>query len=419
MTLIADATAVFAGAGLIQAGVAVHALKRFNRQPRPQMEAPPAVTILKPLKGDEPLLEAALASFCTQSYGEFQLVFGVQDRNDPAIIVVERLRTLFPRLDIEMVIDETRHGGNGKIANLINMWPAAKHDIIVLADSDVHVTPHFLERIVAALDAPEVGAVTALYAGYASGSSLAGRFGAAQINHVFLPGVLVGRLLGRQDCLGAALALRRSTLIRLGGLPALLPHLADDAALGRLVRRLGLRVALAPSLVVTTVSEETLPALFGHELRWARTIRALEPLTYSTSLLQYPIFWALVTILASHARLWALGFGVVVWVVRAMEARAMARQLERGAFSGWLLPLRELFSIVVLLASYVGNRVEWRGSSMAAVNIAREPRPWLRRVNLGKKTSLGKKMDLGSQTAPAKTISLGKTGRTSRSINQL
>ena len=400
MTLIADATAVFAGAGLVQAGVAVHALQRFNRQPRPQLEVLPPVSILKPLKGDEPLLEAALASFCTQSYPEFQLVFGVQDRNDPAIAVVERLRSLFPRLDIAMVIDETRHGGNGKIANLINMWPAAKHDIIVLADSDVHVTPHFLERIVVALQAPEVGAVTALYAGFASGGSIAGRFGAAQINHIFLPGVLVGRMLGRQDCLGAALALRRSTLIRIGGLPALLPHLADDAALGRLVRRLGLRVALAPSLVVTTVSEETLPALFGHELRWARTIRALEPLTYSSSLLQYPVFWALVTILVAQHHLWAVGFAAVVWGVRTMEARAMARQLERGAFSGWLLPLRELLSIVVLLASYLGNRVVWRGSSMAAVTSRQERDPWLRR-------RLGKKMGLG------------KTGSPTRSINQL
>jgi ceramide glucosyltransferase len=378
LTLIADATALFAGAGLIQAGTAVQALKRFNRQPRTQLETRPPISILKPLKGDEPLLEAALASFCTQSYPEFQLVFGVQDRHDPAIAVVERLQTLFPDLDIALVVDETRHGGNGKIANLINMWPAAKHDIIVIADSDVHVTPHFLERIVGTLHAPKVGAVTALYAGFASGSSVAGRFGAAQINHIFLPGVLVGRMLGRQDCLGAAVALRRSTLIRIGGLPALLPHLADDAALGRLVRRLDLQVVLAPSLVVTTVSEETLPALFGHELRWARTIRALEPLTYSTTLLQYPIFWAAMTVLLSHARFWALGFAVFVWAVRSLEARAMARQLERGAFSGWLLPMRELFSIVVLLASYLGNRVVWRGSSMAVVTDAHEHGSWWR-----------------------------------------
>jgi ceramide glucosyltransferase len=401
LTCIADATALFAIAGLAQAGVAIGALKRFNRQPRPELEVLPPVSILKPLKGDEPLLEAALASFCTQSYPEFQLVFGVQDRGDPAIAVVTRLQTLFPQLDITLVVDETRHGGNGKVANLINMWPAAKHEVIVLADSDVHVTPHFLERIVAALEVPEVGAVTALYAGFASGRGMAGRLGAAQINHIFLPGVLVGRLLGRQDCLGAALAIRRSTLIQIGGLPALLPHLADDAALGRLVRRLGLRVALAPSLVLTTVSEETLSALFRHELRWARTIRALEPLTYATSFLQYPVFWALMTILAGHFRVWTLCFAAAVWALRALEVRGMARQLNRGAFPGWLLPVREFFSILVLLASYLGNRVIWRGSSMAAVTKGREPRTWLRRISLGKK------------------VSLSKNSRLSRGINQL
>ncbi|MBW4022658.1 MAG: glycosyltransferase [Proteobacteria bacterium] len=409
MTLLADATAVFAGAGLLQAGIAVEALKRFNRHPRPQIRERPPVTILKPLKGDEPLLEAALASFCIQSYPDYQIVFGVQDHADPAIAVVERVRALFPERDIALVVDETRHGGNGKVANLINMWPAAKHDIIVLADSDVHVTPQFLERMVASLAEPGVGAVTTLYAGLPTGRGMAARFGAAQINHIFLPGVVLGRMLGRQDCLGAALALRRETFIRIGGLPALLPHLADDAALGHLVQRLGLRVALAPSLVVTTVSEETLPDLFGHELRWARTIRALEPLTYATTLLQYPVFWALVTIALAAGQIWALIFAAAVWALRALVARSMARQLDRGAFSGWLLPLREILSIIVLLASYLGNRVVWRGSSMAAATIRREPRMRFRRIGLGKKLSLDQKINLNK-------TGLDKTGRLSRSI---
>jgi ceramide glucosyltransferase len=139
LTLIADLTALFAGAGLVQAGLAVDALKRFNQRPRAQLTARPPVTILKPLKGDEPLLEAALSSFCTQSYPDYQIVFGMQDRNDPAIAVVKRLHQRFRHLDITVVVDETQHGGNGKIANLINMWPAARHEIIVLADSDVHV----------------------------------------------------------------------------------------------------------------------------------------------------------------------------------------------------------------------------------------------------------------------------------------
>jgi ceramide glucosyltransferase len=400
LTLIADATALFAAAGLMQAGVGLSALKRFNQRPRPRILLRPPVTILKPLKGDEPLLEAALASFCTQSYPDYQLVFGVQDRGDPAIAVVERLRRLFPDRDIALVVDETQHGGNRKIANLINMWPVAKHDVIVLADSDVHVTPQFLERIVGALDEPGIGAVTTLYCGVPSRRSPVAAFGAAQINHFFLGGVLMGRMLGRQDCLGAALALSRDTLLRIGGLPALLPHLADDAALGHLVRGLGLQVALSSSLVVTTVSEETVGELFRHELRWARTIRALEPLTYATTVLQLPVFWALMTVLVSAFSLWSLGFLALVWLARAMEIRAMSRQLGRGGFSGWLMPAREIFSLAVLLASYFGNRVVWRGSSMAAVADRRQLKARSGKLSWGK-------------------LRFGKTGRLTRGMNQL
>jgi ceramide glucosyltransferase len=366
LAIFADATALLAMAGLVQAGLAVEGLKRFNRRPRPLAAGRPAITILKPLKGDEPLLEEALSTFCTQSYPEYQIVFGVQDTADPAILVVERLRALFPACDIALVIDQTQHGGNGKIANLINMWPLAKHDVIVLADSDVHVTPNFLDRMVAGLDVPEVGIVTALYAGVTGGDSMAARFGAAQINHVFVPGVLVGRMIGRQDCLGAAMALRRATLARIGGFPILLPYLADDAAIGRLVLALGLTVVLAPTLVLTTVAESTWPSLFGHELRWARTIRALAPFSYATSLLQYPIVWSIVTVLAAGFHIWALVFAAVVWAARVMESRAMSRHLGRGGFPGLLLPLRELLSVVVLLASYFGNRVVWRGRVMEA-----------------------------------------------------
>lgn len=402
MTLIADATALFAAAGLLQAGAAARALKRFNERGRTRLEtaARPPVTILKPLKGDEPLLEAALASFCSQTYPAYQIVFGVQESDDPAIAVVERLARLFPDCDITLVVDETQHDGNRKIANLINMWPAAKHDIIVLSDSDVHVTPHFLERIVPALDQPGVGLATALYAGMPSGRGLVGYFGAAQINHIFLPGVLVGRMIGRQDCLGAAVAFRRETLTAIGGLAALLPHLADDAALGHLVRGTGQRVVLMPSLVVTAVSEETMGELFDHELRWARTIRALEPMTYATTVIQFPVFWGLVTIPASGFAWWSLGFAAVLWLLRGVVLRATTRELGRGRFSAWLLPLRESFSLAVLVASYLGNRVVWRGSQMAAVADRRHFKPRSGKLSFGK-------------------LRFGKTGRLTRGINQL
>ena len=126
------------------------------------------MTVLKPLHGDEPLLEEALASVCRQDYPAWQVVFGVQDAADTALPVVRRLQARFPDCDIAVVVDPTPHGPNRKVANLINMLPAAKHDVLVIADSDVHVAPDWLRRLVAALEGPGMGLVTTVYTGLRS-----------------------------------------------------------------------------------------------------------------------------------------------------------------------------------------------------------------------------------------------------------
>jgi ceramide glucosyltransferase len=215
--------------------------------------------------------------------------------------------------------------------------------------------------------------VTTLYAGLPAAPTLPARLGATQITHAFLPGALLARGMGRQDCLGATMALRRETLATIGGLEALVGHLADDNALGRKVAGLGLAVRLADSVPLTTVPEASLAALFRHELRWARTIRALVPTGFAASALQYPIAWALLAVLLSAGALWAWVVLMAAWAGRAASAwavdRALARRLPREpaiAAPFWLLPLRDLMSLVVMAASYAGLEVEWRGHRMRA-----------------------------------------------------
>jgi ceramide glucosyltransferase len=355
----------------VQAVAGYIAVRRFAGAPRPRAGRPP-VTVLKPLHGAEPMLEQALASLCAQDYGIYQVVFGVQNPDDPALATVERLRARFPGCDIAAVVDATPHGINRKISNLINMLPSARHDILVIADSDVLCAPDYVDRIVAALDTPGTGLVTTLYAGLAATPTLAGRLGAAWISFSFLPGALVARWLGRQDCLGATMALRRETLAAIGGLPALADHLADDFVLGALVRQHGLAVRLADTVPATTVPEATLGELFRHELRWARTIRTLVPVQFVFSALQYPLFWAALAVVLTGAAFWALGLFVACWAVRAGAARAIDRALGL-AKSGlatpapvWLLPLRDLMSVFVILASHGSDRVEWRGHVLHA-----------------------------------------------------
>ncbi len=289
------------------------------------LPARPPITILQPLHGDEPLLEEALASVFAQDYPDFQVVFGVQNPADPALDVVRRLQARFPERDIAVVVDATQHGSNRKVGNLINMLAVARHDVLVIADSDVHVTPDYLDRLVADLPRPGTGLATTIYTGLPANGGLAARLGATQITHALLPGALLARALGRQDCFGASMALTRATLERIGGLQALADHLADDNVLGRLVREQGLAVELAATVPATTVPETTLKALWMHELRWARTIRALEPLGFALSAVQYPLFWSALAVGVLGRR------DMVGRAVRARLDRARPRRARRGS----------------------------------------------------------------------------------------
>ena len=367
MQTLATAAAALAGVGMLQAGLGLAAVQRFaaHRGSRPYVRQP--VTVLKPLHGDEPLLERALASFFVQEYPVFQLVFGVQDRADPALAVLDRLRARFPHVPVSVVVDPTPHGANRKVANLINMLPEARHDVLVIADSDMHVAPDYLDRLAAALAQPGAGLVTTLYSGLPAEDTLPARLGTSYINHAFLPGALLARALGRQDCLGATMALTRGTLQLVGGLQALANHLADDAVLGRLVLAHGMRVVLAGTVPATTVPEAQLPTLFQHELRWARTIKALVPIEFALSAIQFPLFWAALAVGLSGAAQWTVAVFAIAWLLRGVFGLGVDRALGLApAAPFWLLPLRDTMSVTVILASYRTRQVSWRGQVLRA-----------------------------------------------------
>ncbi len=368
MATLAILAAALGLAGIGNALAGWLATRRFARAlaAPPLAALLPPVSVLKPLYGEEPLLEEALASFCAQDYPAMQIVCGVQDAADPAAAVVERLQRRFPDRDIVLVVNPARHGSNGKIGNLINMLPAARHDILVIADADMHAAADHLRRVVAALRAPGTGLATTLYTARPAHPGLAARLGATQITHGFLPGALLARALGRRDCFGATMALRRETLTAIGGLAALADRLADDAALGQLVAARGLAVALAPSLPATTVPEASLRALLRHELRWARTVRSLAPLGFAASAVQYPLAWAALAVIASAGAAWALVLAALTWAVRAATVRGIDRALGlTPTVPLWLLAPRDLVSVGLIVASFLGDTVQWRGQLMA------------------------------------------------------
>lgn len=352
--------ALAAGAAAYTAAAAFAVRVRLKADYGVRRGEAPAVTILKPLCGDEHELYECLRSFCKQHYPQLQIVFGVADGADPAAEVVSRLQREFPHLDLQLVIDRRQHGSSRKVSNLMNMMALARHDLLVISDSDVRVPRDYLSRIVPPLLDPDVGIVTCPYRGVPRGG-LWSLLGSMFINDWFMPSVRVAALSGsRAFAFGVTIALRRQVLADVGGFAAIANQLADDYRLGELTRARGLRTILSDVVVETCVDERSFGDLLRHELRWLRTIRAVRPLGYGLSFITFSLPAALLGC-AISAGSWP---AVVLLAVTAL-GRIVLHLRVRGTLSGIardfaLLPLREALSLGLWAWGFVTRRVHWR-----------------------------------------------------------
>ncbi len=362
--MIAAALAVLTLAGILYQALAATMIGRSG-DPAPIPADAPAVTILKPLYGDEPRLEANLSTFLRQGYsGAVQIICGVARADDAAVAAVAALRAVHPEADIALVVDGTRHGGNAKVANLINMMVAAGHDVLIASDSDIAVAPDYLARVVAALAEPGVGAVSCLYHGRGDAGAWS-VLAAMQVSYGFLAAVTLGRGLGAAEpCMGSTIALRRDTLKRIGGFAAFADTLADDYAIGAAVRGLGLQVEVPGFTVAHACADDSLAALAAHELRWNATVRHLSQWGYAGLGVLNPLPVALIA-LAAGASPW--------WLAAALASRiGVKMRVDRlaGVSSGpvWLLPLRDILTFGLFLGGFLVQSVDWRGARLAVAD---------------------------------------------------
>jgi len=350
--------------GILYLVTALAAVWRFGRERPPVPVLRPAVTIMKPVCGADPGLYENLRSFCRQAYdGPVQVVIGAHRESDPAVAIARQVIADLPGADIALVIDGALPGSNFKICNLANMMAVAKHEVLVIADSDMRVEPHYLDAVIGPLMQDGVGLVTCLYKGRPE-RGIASALGAAFINTGFLPSVLVGRWLGADTgCFGATMALRRSTLAAVGGFGALINHLADDYVLGRLVRDTGQKVVIAPYVIENIVLEADMGALFRHELRWQRTVRSITPVGLAASVVTNPVAIAFLALPLS-------GFDGGAWLALAAALAARGALIYTCSrifgvipLRAALVPIRDVLSFIVLVASFCGQRVTWRDQS--------------------------------------------------------
>jgi ceramide glucosyltransferase len=350
----------------------IYAAWRFFSRPvisnRP--EVPPA-SIMIPLCGKDFGAYENYVSFCLQDYSDYQIVFGVKDQADSSIPAIHRLMADFPQKDITLVISESSIGENPKVNNLHNMLKRARHEVIVLVDSDIRVKTDYLASIVPELADERVGLVTCLYrAGEAP--NLAAKLEALGITGEFAPGVLVAWLIeGLSFAFGATIATTKKHLQAIGGFEAVANYLADDFMLGKLVSQAGYEIRLSSHVVEIVLPPATLRSMIKHQIRWARGIRACRPWGYLGSMVTHGTVLALLLVLADKGSLLSLSLLAVTLCSRMtmsymVAIRRLGDNLVRWNF--WLLPLRDFFGFFFWCLGQMGKNVEWRGTTFRLID---------------------------------------------------
>jgi ceramide glucosyltransferase len=358
-------------AGIAYMLIALWGARDYERSLRRERQFPasaPPVSVLKPLKGVDPRMYPGLASHAAQTYaGQFELIFGVHDPNDPAVAEVERLRDEFPAVAIKLVFCPEILGTSGKVSNLVQMLRAAEFEHVLINDSDILVSPVYLANIMRWFRDEKVGMVTAPYLGRCGKNpTIWARLEALGISTDFMPGVLTARKLegGIHFGLGSTLAMTKTALQKAGGMEAMLESLADDYEMGRRIAAAKFHVELSGEVVETTVPAYGFRGFWDHQIRWARSTRDSRKLGYFGMGVTYCVPWAIATVFASGFALWSFTLLTMALLARVSVALVVGVGLLRDdqvLRDLWLLPLRDLCGLAVWAWSFAGDTVVWRG----------------------------------------------------------
>jgi len=327
----------------------------------------PPVTVLKPLRGLEPLLDQNLESFYRQDYPYFELIFGARDGSDPALPIVEALRRKHPGITTKIILSGEPACPHPKIHALTNMIVTASYPYLVITDSDAQVNPDFLRQVVSPLRDSSVGLVTCIYRGVPTGGfwSLLEALG---MSVELTSGVLVAEMLeGMKFALGPAMATRKDVLAKLGGIATLGDWCADDFAFGQLTDAAGKKVLLSRHVIDHVVLNRSARASWVHQLRWLRSTRFSRPLGHVGTGMTFAMPFGLLGLAAGIAMSsWTLGFGLLGLAVlnRVVQSIAVGWGVVRDARSlwfCWLYPVRDLEGFFLWCASFLGTEIVFRG----------------------------------------------------------
>ena len=330
----------------------------------PARDRPP-VTMLKPVYGTEKTLEANLRSACQQDYPTYQVVLCVQRPDDPAVPILRKLEREFGAERVTVVVEDCRVGTNGKMNNLIGGLRYARHELLVISDSDILLKPDYLSTITAPLADPDVGLVCTFFMATSAGSWFE-KMELLTMNTVFFPDTVLAFMTGINFCIGSSVALRRSTILEIGGFEALADYLVEDYEMGRRIWQRGKRMVAVPYVVQTVIDLKTAGQWWNHQVYWDQNNVTVRPGPLLGTLVVRPIpfalFFAIVRV-ADPLGLAVLGGAVALRVVCAAAMLHAGLRDREGLKALPLLPFRDLTGFVSLVLAFVKPTAVWRDTT--------------------------------------------------------
>ena len=361
MVILTTALALLLTGSLVYCVLIVVATRRFLSAILPQPGTQPAMSVLKPLCGHDDGLEENLRSFMMQDYPEYEVLFGVHRRDDPAVAVAEKIISeLSGQIRARLVITGESPIPNAKAFSLNRMVREAKYDVLVMSDSDVRVTPSLLSHLAQEFQDDHIGLISCPYRAV-PGKSLWSRLEAIGMNTELLGGVMVARMIeGMRFALGCTVAVRRNVLEDMGGFSYLQEFLAEDFVIGQRTAELGHGVLFSSYVIEHRIGSQNMMPNLGHRMRWARSTRRSRPLGYWGQIFTYPLPLALL-LCAAYPAAWPVLF--LTMILRVAAALATARDIVHDPVTQkqwWLLPVQDVMGFFIWISGFVGDEIVWR-----------------------------------------------------------
>jgi ceramide glucosyltransferase len=343
----------------------------YLRRKRLKAGPTPPISLLKPLKGLDDGLWENLLAFCDQDYPQYEILFGAEDPGDPALDLARRLQRARPGVQIRVVACSGQRGRNPKVRVLRGLLPHARHEYVLISDSNTRPGPGYLRATAAELRDPAVQMVTNPVVGIAPGGETPGALLENLHTGVFVNQTagFIRALTGRACVVGKSMLLSKRALEAVGGLRSVCSVLAEDYLLGRKFELAGFGVALCAFPIPTVVEDWPVQRFFERHLRWGQMRRRLGLLNFFSELLFNPILFLALALLARGPEITpveataALTLAVAkLWLDAALlgALRGRALVLQDAAW----IPLKDLLVAGLWCVALFKRTLSWRGNEL-------------------------------------------------------